>query len=68
MQWAPWSASDCRDQIIADPEKCFQEFISEKLLAGRALSGIIVSSNLQALPFLQDKLLESSFLISVKES
>ena len=30
-------------KMIADPEKCFQEFISEKLLiffAGRALFGI----------------------------
>ena len=33
----------CRDQIIADPEKCFQELISEKLqifFAGCALLGI----------------------------
>ena len=50
-------------KIIADPEKCFQELTSEKLLiffAGWALSGInYPSSNFQALLLLQDKLLES---------
>ena len=47
----------------ADPETCFQELISENLLLllrGRpCLELIIVSSNIQALLFLQDKLLES---------
>ena len=50
-------------KFIADPEKCFQELISEKLLIllrDRAcLDIIIVSSNFQASVFLQDKLLES---------
>ena len=50
-------------KIIADPEKCFQELISEKLLIflrdGPCLELIIVSSNFQALLLLQDKLLES---------
>ena len=39
-------------KIIVDPEKCFQEFISEKLLIllrdGPCLELIIVSSNFQA--------------------
>ena len=50
-------------KIIADPEKCFQEVISEKLLIllrdGPGLELIIVSSNFQALLLAQDKLLES---------
>ena len=50
-------------KIIADPENCFQELISEKLLIflrdGPCLELIIVSSNFQALLLLQDKLLES---------
>ena len=50
-------------EIIADPEKCFQELISEKLLRllreRPRLELIIVSSNFQALLFWQDKLLES---------
>ena len=42
-------------KIIADPEKCFQELISEKLLIftlrdGPCLELVIVSSNFQALP------------------
>ena len=49
--------------MTADPEKCFQEFISEKFLIllrdGPCLELFIVSSNFQALLFLQDKLLES---------
>ena len=49
--------------FIADPEKCFQELISEKLViffAGWALFGINSrSSNFQALLLLQDKLPES---------
>ena len=53
----------CREQIIADPEKCFQELVSEKLqivLRERPrLELIIVSSNFQALLFWQDKLRES---------
>ena len=53
----------CRDQIIADPEKYFQELISEKLLIflrdGPCLELIIASSNFQALLRLQDKLLAS---------
>ena len=48
---------------MADPEKCFQELISEKLLIllrdGPGLELIIVFSNFQALLLLQDKLLES---------
>ena len=61
-------------KIIADPEKCFQELISEKLqilLRDRpCLEIIIVSSNFQASFFLQDKLLESvsQVLIPVKKS
>ena len=48
-------------KITADPEKCFQELTSEKLLifflAGWVLFGIIiVSSNFQALLLLQDKI------------
>ena len=50
-------------KIIADPEKCFQELISDKLLIflrdGPCLELIVVSSNFQALLLLQDKLLES---------
>ena len=50
-------------KIIADPEKCFQELISEKILLllreRPCLEIIIVSNNLQASFFLQDKLLES---------
>ena len=50
-------------KIIADPENCFQELISEKLLIllreRPRLELIIVSSNFQALLFWQDKLLES---------
>ena len=51
-------------KIIADPEKCFQELISEKnycffLRNGPCLELIIVSSHFQALLLLQDKLLES---------
>ena len=50
-------------KIIADPEKCFQELISEKLLIllrdRPCLELIIVSINFKALLFLQDKLLES---------
>ena len=50
-------------KIIADPEKCFQELISEKLLIllrdGHCVELIIVSSNFQALLLLQEKLLES---------
>ena len=50
-------------KILADPEKGFQELISEKLLTllrdRPCLELIIVSSNSQALLFLQDKLLES---------
>ena len=50
-------------KIIADPEKCFQELISEKLLIllrdGPCLELVIVSSNFQALPLLQDHLLAS---------
>ena len=50
-------------KIIADPEKCFQELISEKLLIllrdWPSLELIIVSSNFQALLLLQEKLLES---------
>ena len=45
----------CRDQITADPEKCLQELISEKLLIslrGRpCLEFVIVSSNSQACSF-----------------
>ena len=60
--------------IIADPEKYFQELISEKLLIllrdGLCLELIIVSSNFQALLLWQEKLLESVWkrLISVKKS
>ena len=53
----------CRNKIIADPEKCFQELISEKLMIllrdRPCLELIIVYSNFQALLFLQDKVLES---------
>ena len=49
--------------IIVDPEKCFQQLISEKLLILLRdwpwLESTIVSSNILALLFLQDKLLES---------
>ena len=61
-------------KIIADPEKCFQELISEKLLIflrdGPCLELFIVSSNFQVLLLLQDKLLESVWkrLIPVKRS
>ena len=61
-------------KIIADPEKCFQELISEKLLIllrdGPGLELVIVFSNFQALLLLQDKLLESVWqrLIPVKKS
>ena len=55
--------STVRTKIIADPEKCFHKLISEKpliLLWDRpGLELIIVSSNFNALVFLQDKLLES---------
>ena len=60
--------------MIADPEKCFQELISEKLRIllqnGPCLELIIVSSNFQALLLLQEKLLESVWqrLIPVKKS
>ena len=51
-------------KIIADPEKCFQELISEKSLIflrdGPCLELIIVSSNFQALLLLQDILLNRS--------
>ena len=59
--------------MIADPEKCFQELISQKLLIllrdRPCLELILVSSHFQALPFLQDKLLESvrKQLIPVKK-
>ena len=50
-------------KIKADPEKSFQELFLEKLLTSLrdrpCLELIIVSSNFQALLFLQDKLLES---------
>ena len=50
-------------KIIADPEKCFQELVSEKLLIllrdGPCLALIMVSSNFHALLLLQEKLLES---------
>ena len=50
-------------KILADPEKCFQELISEKLLIllrdGPCLELIIVSSNFQAFLLWQEKLLES---------
>ena len=50
-------------KIVADPEECFQELISEHLLVlmrdWPCLELIIVSSNFQALLFLQDKVLES---------
>ena len=50
-------------KIIADPKKCFQELISEKLLIllrdRPCLELIIVSSYIRALLFLQGKLLES---------
>ena len=61
-------------KIIADPERCFQELISEKLLIllrdGPCLEIIIVSSNFQALLLLQHKSLESVWqrLIPVKKS
>ena len=61
-------------KIIADPEKRFQELMSEKFLIflwdGSCLELIIVSSNFQTLLLLQDKLLESVWkrLISVKRS
>ena len=49
---------------IANPAKCFQESVAEKrrmFLQDRlCLESMIVSSNFQALPFLQDKLLESA--------
>ena len=44
---------------MADPEKCFQELISEKLLILLRDRPCLVSSNFEALLFLQDKLLES---------
>ena len=50
-------------QITADPEKCLQEFVSERLLIllrdGPCLELFIVSSNFQSLIFFQDKVLES---------
>ena len=50
-------------KITAEPEKCFQELLSERLRIflqdGLCLELIIVSSNFQALLLLQDKLLES---------
>ena len=50
-------------KIIADPEKCFLELISEILLIllrdRPGLGLIIVSSNFQVLLILRDKLLES---------
>ena len=64
----------CRDPNYSGSGKCFQELISEKsltLLPDRPrLELIIVSSNFQALLFLQDKLLESvwQLLIPVKHS
>ena len=49
--------------MIADPEKCLQELISEKLLIllrdRPCLELSRVSSHFQAFLFLQDKLLES---------
>ena len=60
-------------KIIADPEKCFRELIAEKLLIlfrdRPCLGLIIVSSNFQALLFLQGKVLESvwKLLIPVKK-
>ena len=59
-----WFGLPGRLLIIADPEKYFQELISEKLLIffcgmGLVWKLIIVSSNFQALLLLQDKLLES---------
>ena len=75
----PWkklreSTNTFGTKIIADPENCFQELISEKLQIflrdGPCLELIIVSSNFQALLLLQDKLLESVWkrLIPVKRS
>ena len=63
-------------KIIADPESCFQEFISEELLIllrdrpSGWLELFIASSNFQALLFLQDKLLESLWKLAnpVKKS
>ena len=61
-------------KIIADPETCFQELISEKLLIllrdRPCLELLFVSSCYQALLFWQDKLLESiwKLLIPVKKS
>ena len=66
------SGSTVGTKIIADPEKCFQELISEKFLIllrdWPSLELIIVSSNFQALLLLQEKLLESVWkrLIPVK--
>ena len=61
-------------KIIADPDKCFQELISKKLLIllwnGPCLELIVVFSNFQAFLLLHDKLLESvcKRLIPVKGS
>ena len=58
-----YKANAVGTKILADPEKCFQEFVSEKLLIllqdRLYLKLIIVSSNFQAFLFLQDKLQES---------
>ena len=60
--------------FFADPEKCLQELNSEKLLIllreRPSLELIIVSSNFQALLFMQNKSLESvwNLLIPVKRS
>ena len=64
----------CRDQKYSRSEKCFEKFISEKLLIflmyRPCLGLIIFSSHLQALLFLQDKSSESvrKLLIPVKKS
>ena len=61
-------------KILADPENCFQELISDNLLISMrdrpCLELIVVSSSFQALLFVQDKLLESVWepLIPVKQS
>ena len=51
-------------KIIADPEKCFQELISQNLLIllrdRSCLELIIVSSNFQAFLLLEEKSLESA--------
>ena len=49
----------CRDQMVADPQTYFQEFISEHLLIllrdSPYLDFISISSNFQGPLFLQDK-------------